>query len=132
MNTTVDRPACIIVAEDDPEMRTLVAQCLRSEWQDVVEVGDGGRLLVRIGHQYRAQDPAPRINLIVTDLRMPVVTGLDILRGLRSAHCWIPVILMTAFGDDEVRHQATELGAVLLDKPFGMADLRATARRLLT
>jgi CheY-like chemotaxis protein len=72
--------ACIVVAEDDPEMRSLVAQCLRREAHDVSEVGDGARLLVRIGRQYRLHDPEQRIDLIVTDLRMPIVNGLAILR----------------------------------------------------
>jgi DNA-binding response OmpR family regulator len=131
MDAASDRPAHIVVAEDDPEMRGLVAQSLRRDSHDVSEIGDGARLLVRIGRQYRLHEPEDIIDLIVTDLRMPVITGLAILRGLRAAHCTTPVILMTAFGDDEVRREAAELGAVLLDKPFSMADLRAQALRLL-
>ena len=129
--STGNQPACVVVAEDDPEMRSLVAQCLRRDSYDVFEVGDGARLLVRIGRQYRLDAPEPKIDLVVTDLRMPVVTGLAILRGLRAAHRTTPVILMTAFGDEAVRHEAVGLGAVLLDKPFSMAELRATALRLL-
>ena len=72
-----------------------------------------------------------KIDLIVTDLRMPVVTGLAILRGLRAAHCEVPVILMTAFGDDAVRRDAAELGATFLDKPFAMSALRAKALEML-
>ncbi len=112
-------------------MRSLVAQCLRRDAHDVFEVGDGARLLVRIGRQYRVDEPERRIDLIVTDLRMPLVTGLAILRGLRAAHCTTPVILMTAFGDDQIRREAGELGAELLDKPFSMDSLRELARRLL-
>ena len=112
-------------------MRALVAQCLRRDSHDVLEVGDGAGLLVRIARQYRSREPAQRIDLVVTDLKMPIVTGLAILRGLRAAHSTIPVILMTAFGDDEVRREAAELGAVLLDKPFAMDDLRSAALSLL-
>jgi two-component system cell cycle sensor histidine kinase/response regulator CckA len=131
MNQAVGTPACVVVAEDDPEMRALVAQSLRRDSHEVFEVADGARLLVRIGRQYRSHEPERRIDLVVTDLRMPVVTGLAILRGLRAAHCATPVILMTAFGDDGVRREAAELGAVLLDKPFAMDQLRAAARSLL-
>jgi DNA-binding response OmpR family regulator len=131
MEPSSDRAAHIVVAEDDPEMRGLVAQSLRRDSHDVYEVGDGARLLVRIGRQYRVHEPEDRIDLIVTDLRMPLITGVAILRGLRAAHCPTPVILMTAFGDDEVRREAAELGAVLLDKPFAMAELRARALELL-
>ena len=131
MLSSVGRPACIVVADDDPDMRSLVAQSLRRDSHDVFEVGDGARLLVRIGRQYRQSEPEPHIDLIVTDLRMPLVTGLAILRGLRAAHCTTPVFLMTAFGDDLVRRETADLGAVLLDKPFAMADLRATVLDLL-
>jgi DNA-binding response OmpR family regulator len=124
-------PACVVVAEDDSEMRSLVAESLRRDAHEVIEVADGARLLVRIGRQYRVYEPERRIDLIVTDLRMPVVTGLAILRGLRAASCTTPVILMTAFGDEQVRREAAELGAVLLDKPFAMTELRGIARELL-
>ena len=123
--------ARVVVAEDDHEMRELVSESLRRDAYDVLTVGDGAGLLVRIGRQYRICEPEPQIDLVVTDLRMPVVTGLEILRGLRAARCPTPVILMTAFGDDHVRREATELGAVLLDKPFAMAALRAIAGDLL-
>ena len=131
MFSTGNQAACVVVAEDDPEMRSLVAQCLRRDSHEVFEVGDGARLLVRIGRQYRLYEPEPRIDLVVTDLRMPVVTGLAILRALRAAHCATPVILITAFADEAVRRETANLGAVLLDKPFSMAELRATALRLL-
>ena len=121
----------VLVAEDDVEMRSLVADCLRKDAFDVIELKDGGRLLVWIARQYRSLEPNPHVDLIVTDLRMPVMTGLEILRGLRSAHCPTPLILMTAFGDDDVRHEAEGLGATFLDKPFTLARLRETARRLL-
>ncbi len=123
--------AHVVVAEDDPDMRHLVSECLRRDEHDVLEVGDGGRLLVRIGRQYRRDDPEPHIDLIVTDVRMPLITGLEILRGLRAAECTTPVVLMTAFSDRETRREATDLRAVLLEKPFAMAQLRAVARRLL-
>ena len=57
MIAAVNHPPCVVVAEDDPEMRSLVAQCLRRDSYDVFEVGDGARLLVRIGRQYRLYGP---------------------------------------------------------------------------
>ncbi len=129
--STLSHPACVVVAEDDPDMRSLVSECLRRDDHRVLEVGDGGRLLVRIGRQYRRGEPEPHIDLIVADVRMPLITGLEILRGLRAAHCSTQVILMTAFGSADLRREAGDLGAVLLDKPFAMSLLRATAHELL-
>ena len=127
----VSRPARIAVAEDDREMRSLVAEALRRDGHDVTELVDGATLLVRIARQYRIKAPAEKLDLVVSDVRMPVISGLAILRGLRDAHCATPVILMTAFGDDATRREAQALDAVLFDKPFKLAVLRQAVRDLL-
>jgi DNA-binding response OmpR family regulator len=126
---TSERPR-VLVADDDAEMRSLVAESLRKDDYDVVEEADGGRLLVRIAAIYTLGDTRDPVDLIVSDIRMPVCSGLDIL-GLRDAHWRTPVILMTAFGDDETRARAEKLGALLFDKPFQMSVLRLVVRGLL-
>jgi DNA-binding response OmpR family regulator len=125
------RPPRVLIAEDDPEMRRLVVDALRKDKYDVVEETDGGRLLVRIAAIYTFATTVDPFDLIVSDVRMPVCTGLDILKGLRDAKWDTPVILMTAFGDDETRARAHKLGALLFDKPFTMSALRAKVRELL-
>lgn len=127
----VDQPARIVVAEDDFEMRRLVADCLRKEGYEVHEVADGAQLLLRIEDSFFLRSvPAP-VDLFVTDIRMPVHTGFEIVRGLREAGLKTPVVIMTAFGNPETRERAEALGAALLDKPFKMEVLRALVRRLL-
>ena len=127
----VDRPARIVVAEDDFEMRRLVTDCLRKEGYEVQEAADGGELLLRIENDLvMRRNPVP-VDLFVTDIRMPVYTGLEIVTGLREAGLDMPVIIMTAFGNPETRERAEALGAALLDKPFKMEQLRALVRRLL-
>jgi DNA-binding NtrC family response regulator len=71
------------------------------------------------------------IDLIVSDVRMPVCSGLDILKGLRNAHWSTPVILMTGFGDGDLRASAAHLGAFLFEKPFQASDLKEKVRELL-
>ena len=127
----IARPARIAVAEDDREMRSLVAEALRRDGHDVTELVDGATLLVRIARQYRIKEPAEKLDLVVSDIRMPVISGIAILKGLRDAHCATPVILMTAFGDEATRREAEKLGAVLFDKPFKLAVLRQAVRDLL-
>jgi DNA-binding response OmpR family regulator len=121
----------VLVADDDAEMRRLVAETLRRDDYEVVEESDGGRLLVRIAAIYAFEHTVDPFDLIVSDIRMPVCSGLDILKGLRDAHWTTPVILMTAFGDDETRRRAESLGALLFDKPFQMNALRLVVRTLL-
>jgi DNA-binding response OmpR family regulator len=126
-----NRPARIMVAEDDFEMRRLVADCLRKEGYEVHEVADGAELLLRIEDSFFLRRVSAPIDLFVTDIRMPVYTGLEIVLGLRQAGMHMPVVIMTAFGNPETRERAERLGAVLLDKPFKMEALRAVVRRLL-
>jgi two-component system, NtrC family, response regulator AtoC len=124
----VGRPARIVVAEDDFEMRRLVADCL--EGYEVHEVADGAELLLRIEDSFMRRIPVP-IDLFITDIRMPVYTGLEIVSGMREAGLEVPVVIMTAFGNLEIRERAEALGAVLLEKPFKMEAMRALVRRLL-
>jgi DNA-binding response OmpR family regulator len=121
----------VLVADDDHQMRRLVAESLRKDGYDVSEEADGGRLLVRIAAIYAFERTVDPFDLIVSDIRMPVCSGLDIVKGLRDAHWRIPIILMTAFGDHETRQRAEALGALLFDKPFQMGALRAAVRSLL-
>jgi len=68
--------------------------------------------------------PEARPDLIVSDVRMPGWSGLDLLRFLRHRRSAIPVVLITAFGDRDTHERAARLGAAVLDKPFALADLR--------
>jgi CheY-like chemotaxis protein len=123
----------VVVAEDNPDMRTLVADGLRADGYDVTELASGAALLIFIARTYRSKehDGVEAPDLIVSDVRMPVMSGLQIVRGIRDANWTTPVILMTAFGDAQTRREAEALDAVLLDKPLRMADLRAEVHRLL-
>ena len=121
----------VLVAEDDADMRALVSDCLRREGYHVRELPSATELLIWIAMTASPQGPASLPDLIVSDIRMPAMSGLQMLRGIRAAGWVTPVILMTAFGDAATREAAESLGAVLLDKPLQLAELRAHAHRLL-
>jgi two-component system OmpR family response regulator len=125
----VHTPPRVIVAEDDQEMRDLIIGTLRKEGYDVREAADGGRLLVQLTAQYTKGDA--EVDLIISDVRMPICSGLEILEELRAAHSDVPVILMTAFGDDETRARAAGLGALMFDKPFSLDDLLTAVLNLV-
>jgi DNA-binding response OmpR family regulator len=122
-------PPRVVVAEDDDEMRLLIVSALRRDGYEVQEAADGGRLLSLLSAPAGA--PGMALDLIVADIRMPVCNGLKVLETLRKMHWTVPVILMTAFGDDETRAEAALLGAILFDKPFAMDDLRTAVVNLL-
>jgi CheY-like chemotaxis protein len=124
-------PPRILVAEDDAEMRRLVVEMLRGEGYSVTEAADGGRLLVELSRTIVRGEGADELDLIVSDVRMPICTGLQILEQLRASQWETPVILMTAFGDSATRERARELDALLLDKPFFVNDMRVAVARIL-
>lgn len=120
----------VLVAEDDPDMRTLVVEALRRDGHKVTEAADGGRLLVCLAECFE-RDPSMRdIDVIVSDVRMPVCSGLDLVERLHEARWDVPCILMTAFCDDELRRRAETVGALLLDKPLSMSDLCSAVGRM--
>jgi two-component system chemotaxis response regulator CheY len=117
----------ILVAEDDLEMRCLVVEALRKDGYEVIEAEDGGRLFELLVAALRK--PLASIDLVVADVRMPVCNALEVLEAfLRAAFC-PPIILMTAFPNDDTRHRASRLGALMLDKPLSIESLLTAVRR---
>ena len=129
--TAVHRTGRILVAEDDVHMRRLIAATLRTAGYRVVEASDGAEVLERIESTIWG-DRHGLFGAIVADMNMPALTGLDVLAALRCAEIDTPFILVTAFGDEGVRAEAKWLGATaVLDKPFGLDDLRSSVRSAL-
>jgi DNA-binding response OmpR family regulator len=119
----------VLLGEDDAEMRTLLAEALRTEGFEVDEAEDGGRMLERAELARSKGEPA--YDLVVSDVRMPAVDGFTLVGRLRAGDPATPIILMTAFGDDECSARAAELGVTMFYKPFKLDHLRAVARRIV-
>ena len=128
------RPWRVLLAEDDDEMRALLARSLRSQGYEVIECPDGWTML-RYTTPYLLSlemEDEVRFDLVISDLRMPVLTGLEILDGSRSVEGFPPFILMTAFGNEEIHELARRAGAVAwYEKPFDIDDLLDDVRRIL-
>ncbi len=121
----------ILVAEDDVEMRRLLVTQLRHAGFETTECADGFQLLDQLGNPVTEREPDD-YDLIVSDIRMPGVTGLEVLEGIHEADWFVPMILITAFGNDEVHRRAADLGAAgMLDKPFEIEDLIKRIREIL-
>lgn len=120
----------ILLAEDNYEMRKLLAMSLRKNGYEVTEFADGRSML----DHYFSADPSRKENvfdLIISDIRMPFLTGMEILEGLQDCEGFPPMILITAFGDEETHKQAYLLGAVaMLDKPFNIDELIAKVQEI--
>jgi DNA-binding response OmpR family regulator len=115
----VTRPRRVLLAEDDDDLRLGLAALLRFDGYEVYAVSDGVKLLDKLGSRWLTQALDSPADVIVTDLRMPGVNGLSIVEGLRAGGWQQPVIMMSAFGDDEVRARIGRIaGVVFLAKPF--------------
>lgn len=123
-------PPRVLVAEDDRDMLEVLVDVLSLEGYDVQQATDGGRLLVALTHSAKC-GYEDGVDLLVSDICMPVCTGLQIVEGLRAAHCFVPVILITGSVDERTRIKAARLGAVLLEKPFALDALKRAATELL-
>ncbi len=123
-------PPRVLVAEDDRDMLDTLVDVLKFEGYDVQEAADGGRLLVALTNSAKC-GYEDGVDLVISDIRMPVCSGIQILEGLRAAHCGVPFILITGSVDERTRIQATRLGAVLLQKPFALDELLRAVTALL-
>ncbi len=116
-------PTHVLLAEDDDEMRAMLADVLRADGYLVTEATDGEEMVSKMLETADA-DHHP-LDVIVSDIRMPGHSGLEVLALVRSLGLQTPVILVTAFGDLKTHRQAESLGvSAVLDKPFDLDDLR--------
>jgi CheY-like chemotaxis protein len=114
----------ILVVDDEPDVESLFRQQFRRDLRT-------GRFLMEFAPSApaalaRASDVAdPSLILILSDINMPGMSGLEMLPKVRANRPEVPVIMITAYGDPETRRQAIERGAVgLLTKPIDFGLLR--------
>jgi len=121
------RGAHVLVVDDDDDMRELLSIRLRHVGCIVSAAASGDEALALLD----ADDPANPIDLLLTDFRMPGVTGLQVLRPLLRGRAPIPALLMTGFAETDVRVEALALGIHVLEKPFTFEALRRALVLLL-
>ncbi len=113
----------ILVVDDDPEIRHLLTQYLKKNGCQVTAVAEGGGMWMALERG--------RVDLIVLDLMLPGVDGLELCRDLR-ARSKVPVIMLTARGDEMDRVLGLEMGADdYLAKPFSARELLARIKVVL-
>jgi DNA-binding NtrC family response regulator len=115
--------ARVLVVDDEPKLGRYVAQMLGLDGHQVVRSAGGREALARL-----AEEP---FDVVVTDLRMPEVDGLAVLRAARSRAAPPEVVLMTAHATAESAVEAMKAGAAdYVTKPFSMDELRLRVQRL--
>ena len=111
----------ILIVEDEPDVRAVVAAVLADEGYPVTTAADGAQALAVVERQRPA--------LIVLDMRMPVLDGWGFARALRERGIRLPILVMTAAQNASA--WAQEVGAVgYLPKPFDLMELVAAVERV--
>lgn len=118
----------ILVVDDDPQVRRGLSRALHQSGYEVVEAANGREAMAIL-----RQDPP---DLVITDINMPEMDGIEIINELRAAGTPVPVIAISGGGrlpKELLLGDASILGAVAtLEKPFELAALLGTVDRLLT
>jgi CheY-like chemotaxis protein len=119
--------ARVLVADDDPELLAVVADALAFLGLDVVRAQSGAELIEQLAEE------GP-FDLVVTDVSMPWMNGLQAMHSARTAGLGTSVIVMTALLDSRIPMQVQALGrhAALLRKPFTLSELGSLAMAMLS
>ncbi|ATB28725.1 response regulator [Melittangium boletus] len=124
------RPLRILLAEDDEQMRSMLTLTLARAGYAVVALEDGYELADYVSLTQVCGGPLQPPDLILSDVRMPGRTGLDVLAQAQLAGLSCPVILLSSFADEETRAEARRLGVrAFLDKPVDLDVLKETVRQ---
>ena len=114
---------CILVVDDDQDLRHGLVLLFGKEYE-IREACDGPSCLRALA------ESCP--HLLLLDVAMPGMTGIEVLRSARAARSNLRVLMLTAQADLELARQALDLGAsAYITKPFDFAELRGEVKRLL-
>lgn len=118
--------ASILAVDDSPSLRMAVRAALTSAGYTVTEAGDGVEAM--------AKAASTRFDLVITDLNMPNMDGLTLIRELRKApiQAGVPIVFLTTESDETLKMEAKAAGATgWLVKPFDATQLVKIARKVI-
>jgi two-component system, OmpR family, KDP operon response regulator KdpE len=117
-------PPKVLVIDDEPPIRKLLRMGLGAHGYEILEA-PSGRVSLELLEQKKP-------DLIILDLGLPDIQGLDLLRMIRSRNESVPIVVLSSRGDEAGKVQALDLGADdYVTKPFGMDELLARMRAAL-
>ena len=124
----------VLLVEDEENIREMIALALRNEGYQVTAV-DNGRTALDSLQSLKPHThfmDSPTLDLVILDIMLPGINGLDLCRWLRREGSFVPVLMLSAKGTETDRVVGLEVGADdYLTKPFGMRELIARCRALL-
>jgi DNA-binding NtrC family response regulator len=125
MPATGIRPFHVLVIDDEPDVRDLLAEYFREREHHVVSLADGRQAVAEL-----ERNPS-KYHLVITDLQLPGVDGLGVLQAARAANPSAMVIIVTGYASLDSAVQAVRLGAYdYLTKPFSLGQLDVIVQRV--
>jgi CheY-like chemotaxis protein len=115
--------ATILVVDDEPGIRTMVQFELSQQGYDIVTAESGVRALEVLA--------ARPVDMVLTDMRMPLMDGLDLVINIREKNTALPIVLMTGFVEDRVRKVQEYNLSATLQKPFTIDQLSDVVHKIL-
>jgi two-component system, OmpR family, KDP operon response regulator KdpE len=116
-------PVRVLIVDDEPPIRKLLRMGLTAQGYHVLEAPDGATALDLI---------AEKPDLVILDLGLPDMEGLDLLRSIRAQNERVPIVVLSSRGDEAAKVQALDIGADdYVTKPFGTDELLARMRAAL-
>jgi two-component system KDP operon response regulator KdpE len=116
-------PLKVLVVDDEPPIRKLLRMGLSTQGYEILEASNG-----KMSLELLEQKP----DLVILDLGLPDMQGLELLRMMRSRNEAVPIVVLSSRGDEVGKVQALDLGADdYITKPFGMDELLARMRAAL-
>jgi two-component system, OmpR family, KDP operon response regulator KdpE len=116
-------PVRVLIVDDEPPIRKLLRMGLTAQGYHVLEAPDGATALDLI---------AEKPDLVILDLGLPDMEGLDLLRSIRAQNDRVPIVVLSSRGDEAAKVQALDIGADdYVTKPFGTDELLARMRAAL-
>ena len=120
----------ILVVDDEPDVADLFRQQFRRESRQGTYVmhfaASGAEALDRVAEEFE-----PTLFAVLSDINMPGMDGLELLGEIKQRRPELPVMMVTAYGDDERRRRARELGACeFISKPVDFDRLKSQLRKL--
>jgi two-component system response regulator (stage 0 sporulation protein F) len=121
----------LVIADDSADMRWLIRTALTDSFDDAIEVADGRELFWTVETLLAKHRPSdPRV-LVVSDIYMPVYSGIDVLEAWQDRDWPFPLVAISSFPDAELRRRIRAIGGVLLPKPFTTRELRETVNHVM-
>ena len=118
-------PVKLLIVDDEPKIRSMLTGCLEQDGLTITTAASGDEAMKLI-----AQEPP---QLMIVDMKMPGLNGLEVLQQVRNHNPPIGAFLLTGFDDDTIEQQARELGALgVIHKPPVFSEVRQLIKDAIT